>query len=258
MPLQGTRAAPDNRGAEAAARYRGEREARQRRPPAWGVRTLQWEDAVLAAWVLALEEIVRRWYGVEHLGLQLLGGHTEGDGWLAYFASLSGPAWVLLALFLFLLLTRGPEDTDRDVALGRRWPMLGLALPALSVYALVASGVQALVTGEARRMPSGEPPWPGPYVPGIVRRIAAVPVALIGDWLFRLELAQSELGTVSSLSLSDGLSVTQTMLLVVMALPYMLFVAGPRIAAGAELAWRPWILRYALFVGATLLSALNL
>lgn len=214
------------------------------------MRVLQWEDLALALWILVIEEAVRRWVGVEHLGLELLGGHATGDGWLAYARSLSGPTWVLVALFLFLLLTRGPEDTDRDVALGRRWPMLGLALPVLSIYALVASGVQAMLSREVPRMPSGEPPWPGPYVPRLVRRLAAVPVALIGDWIFRVEIAQSELGSLSSLSLSEGLSGTQAALLVVMALPYMLFVAGPRIAAGAELAWRPWVVRFAVFIAA--------
>ena len=99
---------------------------------------------------------------------------------------------------------------------------------------------------------SSEPPWPGPFVPGPIRRAAAVPVGLLGDWLFRAELANSELGTLSLASLNDGLSGVQVMLLVVMVLPYGIFVAGPRIAAGAELAWRPWLLRYAVFMASVL------
>ena len=31
----------------------------------------------------------------------------------------------------------------------------------------------------------------------------------------------------------------------------MIFVAGPRIASGAALAWRPWIIRFGLFYIAT-------
>ena len=260
MTFEGTRAAPENRGAEAAARYRGEHAARRERPGgarSWSG-TLQVEDIVLAAWVLAFDFVLARWYAADLLSHEVMGVDASGDGWWAFLTSLSTPAWVLVFLFFFVLLTRGPEDTDRDVALDRRWPMLALALPLLSIYALIASGIQALVKGERTTMPSGQPPWPGPYVPRVIRRLAGVPVALIGDSLFRAEVAHSELGTLSSMSLSDGLSGTQAVLLVLMALPYMIFVAGPRIAAGAELAWRPWILRYGFFVGATLLSTLEL
>lgn len=73
--------------------------------------------------------------------------------------------------------------------------MLGLALPLLSIYALIATGVQEALFGRGDRKAGEEPPWPGPYLPDAVRRTAAVPVALIGDALFRAEVASSMLGS---------------------------------------------------------------
>lgn len=109
------------------------------------------------------------------------------------FGSLTPIGWLFLGLVLFLLLTRGPEDTDRDVALERRWPMLGPALPLLSISALIATGVQKLAGGLPDRKPGEEPPWPGPYVPRVIRRTAAVPIAFIGDAVFRLMTAETSL-----------------------------------------------------------------
>ncbi len=151
----------------------------------------------------------------------------------------------MLGLFLFILLTRGPEDTDRDVALGRRWPMLNLALPVLSIYALIASGVQQALFGSPALKPGEEPPWPGPYVPGVIRRTAAVPLAFLGDALFRSNTAGLELNLTYDMDLSAAPRMILFMLLSI--LPYSIFVAGPRIAAGAALAWRPWILRFVFF-----------
>jgi hypothetical protein len=34
----------------------------------------------------------------------------------------------------------------------------------------------------------------------------------------------------------------------------MVFVAGPRIAAGDALAWRPWIVRFLFFYGSVFVS----
>lgn len=174
-----------------------------------------------------------------------MGGDTQ-SGWWGVLQSLTPSGWGLLALFLFVLLTRGPEDTDREVALQRRWPMLGLALPLLSIYALIASAIQhALFTIPDRR--DGEPPpWPGPYMPGVVRRTVAVPLAFLGDALFRSEVANANIMGISAPL--DAATLAPTLLLALLsALPYMLFVAGPRIAAGAALAWRPWAFRFALF-----------
>lgn len=247
---RGTRATQENRGADAAARYRGERAGdrdgggtgRRRRP----THVLQIEDLLLGGWVFGIEELVRRGLGDP---FQLFQGMTAGDaghGWLDWLRALTPTGWVLVSLFLFVLLTRGPEDTDRDVALGRRWPMLGLALPILSIYALIASAVQQALFGSPDLQPGQEPPWPGPYLPSVVRRTAGVPIAFLGDALFRAEIAHANIDAATAPL--QGLPSPQ-MLLVMLAsaFPYMIFVAGPRIAAGGVLAWRPWILRFVFF-----------
>ena len=253
MQERGTRATPDNRGAAALERHRGAGpaspipDAASRRRGRW---SLEFEYYALAGWIVLVEEVVRRGSGEAHV---LLMGLTDGRasaGWLDSLQSLTPLGWAVLVLFLFILLTRGPEDTDRDVALGRRWPMLGPALPLLSIYALVASAVQDAVVGVRHWPASGEPPWPGPAVPGIVRRTAAVPLALLGDAMFRAEIRHA--GLLDASPLTDGLLSPQLLLTAVAsALPFAMFVAGPRIAAGAVLAWPPWIVRFLLFFLAT-------
>ena len=248
----GHRATPATRGAEAAASYEREHGRDTQHGPAGagppGRRprhVFEVEDLLLAGWIFAAEELVRRWGGDPLLIINEITPYDHGDGWMGVLQRLPTTGWIVLGLFLFILLTRGPEDTDRDVALGRRWPMLNLALPLLSIYALIASGVQQAIFGSPTLRPGEEPPWPGPYVPGIVRRTAAVPLAFLGDALFSSNLAGLEL----TLTYDMGLSTTPRMLLfmVLSVLPYSVFVAGPRIAAGAALAWRPWIIRFALF-----------
>jgi hypothetical protein len=254
------RATPQNRGAEAAARYRAGSAGDSggltgERPRQRAGHVLQIEDLLLAGWVFAVEEFVRQMAGDPfRLVEDMTTGHG-GSGWMAVLASLTPTGWLLVALFLFVLLTRGPEDTDRDVALGRRWPMLGPALPLLSIYALVATGIQALAGWLPEREPGEEPPWPGPYVPHVVRRTAAVPLAFIGDALFRSEIANTSVGVLSG-PLEPGTPTLPTLLVALLsALPFMLFVAGPRIAAGAQLAWRPWIVRFAVFYLASWLGS---
>ena len=65
--------------------------------------------------------------------------------------------------------------------------MLALFTPVLSIYALIATAIQQAIHGAPDLAPGQQPPWPGPYVPSIIRRTAAVPVAFLGDALFRSE-----------------------------------------------------------------------
>ncbi len=213
---------------------------------------LEIEDLLLAAWIFAAEEVVRRWGGDLLQFINEITPYDHADGWFGVLLRVTATGWIVIGLFLFILLTRGPEDTDRDVALGRRWPMLNLALPLLSIYALIASGIQQAVFGSPTLRRSEEPPWPGPYVPGIVRRTAAVPLALLGDALFRTNLD----GLEQNLTYDLGLSPVPRLLVFVLlsVLPYSTLVAGPRIAAGAAFAWQPWIIRFGLFWVATVAS----
>ncbi len=255
---RGTRATPENRGAEAAARYRGDAAAPSRQPGRRPRHVFELEDYLLAGWVVLLEYGLQRFAGDPGgitnpfvLNRMLSNEAASPEGWLSWLASLTPIGWVVLGLFLFVLLTRGPEDTDRDVALHRRTPMLALALPVLSIYALIATGIQRLTVGIDEHPASGLPPWPGPYVPRVVRRTAAVPLAFIGDAMFRAELQQTDLLTFTPASLAEVVSPGLLFLVIASAFPFMIFVAGPRIAAGADMAWRPWIIRFALFFVAT-------
>jgi hypothetical protein len=221
---------------------------------------LQIEDLVLALWILVLEEGLRRWVD-DPVRLLTLGADdpTAGlaalpaDGWLDWLAWLAAAPpglLVLLGLWLFVLLTRGPEDADRDVALTRRWPMTALALPVLSIYALIASGIQSVLGRLPPRADGNEPPWPGPSVPRWLRRTAALPLALVGDAIFRGGMvAITEADRLASAS--DLLSLRLVFAILATVFPFTLLVAGPRIAAGAELAWTPWILRFAFLHAAS-------
>jgi hypothetical protein len=252
MVDNGTRATPGNRGADAAARYRGDREASRQGPGQRARHVLEVEDVLLAAWVLGSEALIRRWVGEpSYLANTMM--TSGGDGWMSWLRGLPPAGWVVVGLFFFILLTRGPEDTDRDVALGRRWPMLAVALPLLSIYALIASAVQEAVFGIRHWPASGQPPWPGPYVPHVIRRTAAVPLAFLGDALFRQEIAYAGLH-LDAAGWQPELSPALLVTIVGSAFPFMIFVAGPRIAAGDALAWRPWIVRFLFFYGSVFIS----
>jgi hypothetical protein len=255
---RGERATPETRGAEAAARYRRDNGLDGPAGPSAGRgaaprprHLFQLEDYLLAGWIVAAEEFVARWYGDPFSVIGELGA-AGAVGWLGWLAGLSPTARVMLFLFLFVLLTRGPEDTDRDVAIDRRTPMLAALTPVLSIYALVATAIQQAIHGAPELAPGQQPPWPGPYVPSIVRRTAAVPIAFLGDALFRTEIAHSDLVALSSSVTDGGISPAAVFAGLISAFPYMIFVAGPRIASGAALAWRPWIIRFGLFYAATI------
>ncbi|BCS32143.1 hypothetical protein TBR22_A13520 [Luteitalea sp. TBR-22] len=242
-------------GRDAAARAAGGGEAA---PPSPRRHVLQVEDLLLALWIFVLEEGLRRWIG-DPVSLLTLGDPMAppgvvmvpaGAGWLETVAALPPGALLLGGLWLFVLLTRGPEDTDRDVALGRRWPMLALGLPLLSIYALIASAIQSAVGLMPARADGAEPPWPGPLVPRWLRRTAALPLALVGDALFRGGTV-SITGAETIMSAGELLSPRLIVAILATVFPFTLLVAGPRIAAGAEMAWTPWIARFAFLHAAS-------
>jgi hypothetical protein len=252
---QGERATRHNRGAAAAAAHRGKREAR-RRAPARPAHVLAPEDVLMAAWFLALEQGLVRVFGADPLMW------FSGQGLFGEDHALSPGSLMLLGLLTFLIFTRGPADTSRDEALARRTFLLGPALPLLSIYALIASVVQRwwylrsrpnetsdTFIGPAHPIFSNDPPWPGPRVSGLVRRSLALPVALLGDAMFRAELWNADITDVTSLDMGRLFMVLATVA------PFTLFVAGPRIVAGDTRAIPSWVLRFALFWTAPLIGA---
>lgn len=255
IELKGERAGRHNRGAEAAAAYRGQRKAR-RAPVASPAHVFAIEDVLMAAWFLALEQGLVRVLGADPM-MWFTGHGVLGDG-----TTLSPGSITLLALLAFLVFTRGPADTSRDEALARRTFLLGPALPVLSIYSLIASTLQRwwylrsrpnettdTFIGPAHPIFANDPPWPGPRVSGLVRRSMALPVALLGDGLFRSELSNANLTDVTALGVGSIFMVLAS------AFPFVIFVMGPRVVAGDTRAIPPWVLRFALFWTAPLVGA---
>ena len=191
---------------------------------------------MLAAWLAGLHYVVEQTFGTPET---MLTGSDGGWHWL-YGA--------VVAAVLLLIFTRGPEEDDRDRALMRRMFLLGPALPILSIYSVIATAIQTRWYGEPPLSADGHPPWPGPHVPTVWRRTAAVPLLMVGDAIFRAELA--------SIPLSDGLAWSgETAFFLVGAFAvYVFTVAGPRIVAGATLSPWPWLIRFALCVAALVLG----
>ena len=92
----------------------------------------------------------------------------------------------------------------------------------------------------------------GPFVPSIVRRTAAVADRLPGRR--PLPEPRSRIRTSPPCRRRPPTAASRpwpSFTGLVAAFPFMIFVAGPRIASGAALAWRPWIIRFGLFYIAT-------
>ena len=190
------------------------------------------EDLLLAAWVAGLDYLTRRAIGAPE----------------ALVAQVHGPThWAVLLLvsaWLFLLVTRGPDDGDRDRAIMRRVLLVGAAFPVLSIYAVIASAVQTRWYGEQPLSADGEPPWPGPSVSGVWRRTAALPVMFLGDAVFRGALANTRVGADFEMNEQN------IFMLLALGAVYVFAIAGPRIAAGATLSPLVWMARFGLFLAA--------
>jgi hypothetical protein len=104
------------------------------------------------------------------------------------------------------------------------------------------------------QVPELDPVWPGPYVPRVLRRAAAVPYALLGDALVpRLVSALHE--SVRSASSAWVMELFIPVLSTVCV--YLFAVVGPRVATGATVDPLVWAGRFAIYFIALALSLTN-
>lgn len=192
------------------------------------------EDVLLAAWLAVAARL-----------LASFGGGPAG--WL----EAGHEAWAVGALAFaigVLLVTRGPDDTSLDVAIARRVLLVGPAFPLVSLYGLAGSQWRKVRHRRRRAAGLASPDgdvadtWPGPLIGRAWRRTVALPVALVGDLVFR--------GSTGSLlpdpsSMRDPSAVVH---LLMVAAGFVFAVVGPRVAAGATMAPWPWVSRFALAV----------
>lgn len=197
----------------------------------WGI--LELEDLLLGLWLLAAEQLVVRYSGRSPLEWTV----TRADG-------LPWPLIGLLLAAAFVIFTRGSLDTSIDRAVLRR---VLIFLPLFFVLPLIASIVSLIKGGEKSLANLGgdEAEWPMPAAPDWLRRLVATPIILVGDsaFLSAFEAEQkSILGREGGPTFAD---ITLTFFLV--ALPYVTFIAGPRIAAGSSGDWKVWLARFAFY-----------
>jgi len=196
------------------------------------------EDALLVLWFLVIETLV-----VRDSDSSPLTWVEPGDG------SWPPMLWLTGLAALFVLFTRGSRDTTIDQAVKRR---ILMALPFYWLLSLLGMIVSSIRGGEksARHLGGDEAEWPMPKVPDWLRRLVATPIQILGDAAF-LDAFESQrsaqLGMGEAPILSDQISA-----LFVFALPYLLFVVGPRVAAGASGSWHVWLLRFAFYAIALL------
>lgn len=195
---------------------------------------------MLAGWLLALESF---------LAARLDPGVAFGpNGW----PSLLG--WTVFGAFLIVFISRGPADSDLDQALMRRMFVLGPLVFFLSMLApLTNFVVHKYRTAGAKRLGNPSPVawsgWPGPPLPNGLRRSLALPFTLMGELAFRGSIGNEVdlwLGGRTPSELPPFLFFA----LATLAATYAFLVVGPRVIAGSDLAWRPWLLRFALYLAA--------
>ena len=204
------------------------------KPPSRFARILEVEDLLLALWLLAAEHLVVRYSGRKPVEWAEPG--QNGLPW---------PLLLLILAALFVIFTRGSCDTSIDTAVKRRVLM---TLPLYFLLPLIAMLVSALRGGEksVRHFGGDEAEWPMPAVPGWLRRLAATPILLVGDSAFvsafETEQQRSVLGLGTDFGFMDVASAC-----FLLALPYLIFVVGPRVAAGASTDWKAWLPRFAFY-----------
>lgn len=194
---------------------------------------LEIEDLLLALWLLAAEQLVVRYSGRPAVEW----AEPGADG------SLPWPLVVLLLAMACVIFTRGSCDTSIDRAVLRRvliFPPLFYVLPLIaSVVSMVRGGEKSVL-----RLGGDEAEWPFPVAPDWLRRLVATPIFLVGDsaFLAMFETKQRTFRGGEGATLAD---IALSFLLV--ALPYLIFVTGPRVAAGSSGDWKVWLARFAVY-----------
>jgi hypothetical protein len=195
---------------------------------------LELEDLLLGLWMLAAEQLVVRYSGRSPVEW----AEPNPDG------SLPWPLILMLLAAAFVIFTRGSCDTSIDRAVLRRTLIF---LPLFFVLPLIAAVVSLIRGGDksVAKLGGDQAEWPMPAAPDWLRRLVATPILLVGDSAF-LSAFQSEqrsfLGTEGGATFAG---VVATLFLV--ALPYLIFIAGPRIAAGSSGDWKVWVARFAVY-----------
>ena len=191
---------------------------------------------MLAAWVLVVEGLV-----VRFLDSSPTTWIEPGEGPWPFML------WVTGFAFVFVVFTRGSRDSSIDQAVMRRVLM---TLPFYWALSLIGMGVSWIRGGErsSRHFGGDEAEWPFPSVPDWLRRMVATPILLVGDSAF-LASFRTEQGHFLSLGETPAWTDYGSVFFVI-ALPYLLFVVGPRIAAGASGDGRIWVLRFAVYCAA--------
>lgn len=204
------------------------------RQPSRFAKLLELEDLLLAVWLLAAERLVVRYSGSSPVEW----AEPGQDG------SLPWPLVLLLLAAAFVIFTRGSCDTTIDTAVKRRILMV---LPLYFILPLIAMLVSSIKGGEksVRHLGGDEAEWPMPAVPDWLRRLVATPILLVGDSAF---LSAFEKEQQNFLGLGGPLTFTGVVsACFLMALPYLIFVIGPRVAAGSSGDWKAWLPRFAFY-----------
>ncbi len=195
---------------------------------------------MLAGWLLALESLLAaRLDPIVAFG---------PNGWP------SPLGWAVFGALLIVFVSRGPADSDLDQALIRRMFVLGPLVFFLSMLApLTNFGVHQFRAARARRLGDPSPVpwrgWPGPPLPNGLRRSLALPFTLMGELAFRRSIGNEVDLWLGGRSLSE-LPPFLFFALGTLTATYAFLVVGPRVIAGSDLAWRPWLLRFALYLAA--------
>lgn len=202
------------------------------RPPRRLGGILEIEDLLLALWLLVAEQLV-----VRLSGRQPIEWVERPDG------SLTWPFVLLILAGAFVIFTRGSADTSIDTAVKRRiliLPPLFFVLPILaSVISMIRGGEKSIV-----KLGGDEAEWPMPAAPDWLRRLIATPILLVGDSAFLSAYQQEQRVFLAP----EGPGVKDIALaFFVVAIPYLIFIVGPRVATGATAPWWVWLVRFAVY-----------